>query len=61
MVDSIIMFDSKENEKKNFEFKQNINILTLNDYENNMVKIILLINEKIDDLVKLIFEFAKKK
>ena len=60
IVDSIIMFDSKAKEKENFEFKKNINLLTLNDYENNIVKIILLLNEKIDELFKSIFELSKK-
>ena len=61
IIDSIIMFDSKFKEKENFEFKKNLNILTLNDYENNIVKIILLLNEKIDELVKSILELSKKK
>tara|TARA_B110000902_G_C14198841_1_gene546948 strand:- start:111 stop:1238 length:1128 start_codon:yes stop_codon:yes gene_type:complete len=60
ITDSIIMFDSKFKEKENFEFKKNLNILTLNDYENNIVNIILLLNEKIDELVKSILELSKK-
>ena len=54
------MFDSKENEKKNFEFKNTVSILTLNNFTENAPKIILMINERIDDLVRLIMQLAKK-
>lgn len=60
ILDTIILFDSKENEKNNFEFKNIISILTLNKFIDNIPKIILMINEKIDDLVRLIIKLAKK-
>lgn len=60
ILDTIIMFDSKENEKKNFQFKEMVSILTLNNFVENAPKIVLMINEKIDDLVRLIMQLAKE-
>ena len=60
ILDTIILFDSKENEKNNFEFKNTISILTLNKFIDNIPKIILMINEKIDDLVRLIMKLTNE-
>lgn len=60
ILDTIIMFDSKENEKENFKFKNIVSVLTLNNFIENAPKIILIVNEKIDDLIRLIIKLAKK-
>jgi len=60
ILDTIIMFDSKENEKNNFKFKKIVSMLTQNNFVENAPKIVLMINEKIDGLVRLIMQLAKK-
>lgn len=60
IMDTIVMFDSKDNEEKNIQMKQAVNILTLTDYPTNIVKIIMMMNEMIDKIVKTILELSKE-
>lgn len=56
IVDSIIMFGSKNEEKSNFEWKKKIITLFSNNFNENLPSIILMINQKID---KLEFDIKK--
>jgi hypothetical protein len=56
IIDSIIMFGSKNDEKSNFEWKKKIITLFSNNFNENLPSIILMINQKID---KLEFDIKK--
>jgi len=59
ILDTIIMFDSKENENENFKFKNRIEIMTLNNFSVNAPKAIIMINNNIDKLVEVIIGLVK--
>ena len=59
IVNSIIMFGSKNDEKSNFEWKQKIIKLLSNNFNENLPSIILMVNQKIDKLELDIKKYKK--
>lgn len=58
MLDSIIMFDSVNEEKKNIEWKNKMVLLMKTDFNEALPSIILMINQKLDKLENAIRKFS---
>lgn len=59
LVDTLIIFDSLDNEKDNLIIKENIKALMLGDFSKNIVEIIMIINERIDSIYQTLKKLSE--